>query len=318
MTLREAAERRDILIGTAVNVDVLKHNETYRNILQEEFNEITPENCMKMSFTQPNRGNFDFADADALVEFAEQNRMKVRGHTLAWHLQQPNWFTKINFSREEMSELLHNHVRVEAEHYRGKIYAWDVLNEAVLGDGSLRQNNYLNAMGQEYIEKIFRWAHEADNTARLFYNDYGCESINAKSDAIYNLLKRLLDRDVPLHGIGFQMHLNQIPNYPSIEKNMKRFSELGLEIHITEMDFQVYKIIGTNDQKLSKQADVYRRIMRMCLENPRCKAFVVWGISDCNYWMPEYNRHLDAPLLFDTNYKPKPAYYALLEELKKD
>ncbi|NEQ67764.1 MAG: endo-1,4-beta-xylanase, partial [Symploca sp. SIO2D2] len=252
------------------------------------------------------------------VTFAKTNQMQVQGHTLVWHQSLPSWLAEAEWTREEVLELMRQHIYTVVGHYRGQVESWDVVNEAISHNGKMRDSVFLNNIGPEYIEMAFRWAHEADPQARLFYNDHDAEELGKKSDAIYELVKNLLERNVPIHGVGFQMHtsLKRPPNPQKVAANIQRLGELGLEVWITEMDVQIYDGKGTREEKLAAQAEVYRDILRVCLDAPNCKSFATWGFSDKYSWIPYFFDRPDSPLLFDESYRPKPAYNALVEELQ--
>jgi len=318
-TLRSLAQQRGIGIGTAALMEPFQNDSTYREVLAREFNRLTPENAMKFGQLHPERDRYNFTKADALVTFAKAHQMQVHGHTLVWHQSMPDWLTQVEWTREELMDILHQHIYTVVAHYQGQLAAWDVVNEAVAGNGSLRDSIWLSRIGPEYIELAFRWAHEADPQARLFYNDHDGEGLGKKSDAIYELIKDLRQRNVPIHGVGFQMH-KSIKNPPSIEQvaaNIKRLGKLGLEVQITEMDVQIHDGKGTTQQRLASQADVYREMLRVCLDAPTCKSLTTWGLADHLSWIPHFYKRPDSPLLFDESYRPKPAYNALVDVLKK-
>ncbi len=318
-TLRSLAQKRGIGMGTAVAIKALQNNPTYRQVLVREFNMVTPENVMKFQPIHPERDRYHFAPADALVAFAQANQMQVRGHTLVWHRQLPDWLTKGKWTREELMTILRQHIYTVVDRYRGQLVAWDVVNEAIADNASLRDTIWLKGIGSEYIEMAFRWAHEADPQAHLFYNDYGGEDLGKKSDAIYALVKDLRQRDVPIHGIGLQMHIsiNNPPKPEAVAANIKRLGELGLEVQITEMDVRIHGGTGTREEKLAAQANLYRDMLKVCLNAPNCKAFVTWGFTDKHSWIPSHFGHPDSPLIFDELFHPKPTYGALMEGLTK-
>ena len=206
-SLRDLAPRRGLAIGAAVDVSALRSDPVYAQILAQEFNMLTAENALKFGPLRPSRDSYDFSAADILVQFAQDHDMQVRGHTLVWHNQLPDWLTQGTFSREELSAILKEHILTVVGRYRGKIAAWDVVNEAVGDNGQMRDTFWLRGIGPEYLDLAFQWAHEADPQAKLFYNDYNGEGLGSKSDAIYRLLKELLQRRVPVDGVGLQMHL---------------------------------------------------------------------------------------------------------------
>lgn len=318
MSLRSLAQKRGITIGTAVQTKSLQNDPTYRKVLAREFNILTPENAMKFKPLQPLRDRYNFANADAIVTFAQANQMQVYGHALVWHQSLPKWLTEGEWTREELMNIMRQHINTVVGRYRGKIVAWDVVNEAVSGKGGLRNTFWMRSIGPEYIEMAFRWAHAADPNAKLFYNDHDGEGLGRKSDDIYALVKDLRQRGVPIHGVGLQMHVStkNPPNPKQVAANIKRLGDLGLEVRITEMDVRIHDGEGTTEQRLAAQADVYRDMLRVCLDAPNCKGFVTWGVADHQSWIPGYYGHPDAPLLFDKKYRPKLAYDAVLEELK--
>jgi len=196
--------------------------------------------------------------------------------------------------------------------YKGRIFAWDVVNEALDEEGELRDTIWLRMIGPEYIEMAFRWAHEADPDALLFYNDYACEDMGCKSDAVYALVQELQEKGVPIHGVGLQMHvqLGIEPPLASVERNLERLGALGLQVHITEMDVRVR---DTNPDTLERQAAIYGQSLQVCLDAESCTAFVVWGFTDRHSWIPSVFEGWGNALIFDDQYTPKPAY----EEMRK-
>ena len=315
LPLRSLAQDRDIHIGAAVAARPLGSEALYAETLAREFNMLTPENAMKFGPLHPNRDRYDFSDADAIVDFAEAHGMQVRGHTLVWHNQLPSWLTAGNWARDEMIEILREHIMTVVGRYQGRVAAWDVVNEAVANDGSLRDTIWLRSIGPEYIDMAFRWAHEADPDALLFYNDYGGEGQGRKSDAIYTLVHGLLQRGVPIHGVGLQMHvsLDRSPEPQDVAANMKRLAALGLKVHITEMDVRIKG--PATEEKLAEQARVYRDMLEVCLAAENCRAFVLWGFTDRHSWIPHFFTGYGSGLIFDESYRPKPAYNALIDML---
>jgi len=289
---------------------------TYREILAREFNVVTPENELKFGPLCPLPNTYNFRPADEIVKFAERNKMKVRGHCLVWHNQLPSWIYG-DFTREELMDILRNHIYTVVGRYKGKIYAWDVVNEAIADDGSLRQTIWLEKIGPEYIELAFKWAHEADPDALLFYNDYGIEEINRKSNAVYELVRGLLKKGVPIHGVGFQTHLSleRPPNLDSVAKNIKRFEELGLIVEITEMDVSIRK--PATSKELDMQAKIYSDILKIYLSSSNPRTFVMWGFVDKYSWIDYTFPGYGAATIFDNEYNPKPAYNSLLAVLEE-
>jgi endo-1,4-beta-xylanase len=326
-TLREAAAKRRLLFGTAIAAQWLTAEPIYATTAGQEFSQAEPENEMKFGSLHPRPDTdpnpYDFKGADAIVAFAEAHKMKVRGHCFVWHNQVARWVTTSNFTPEQLSTTLHSHIDTVAKHFKGKVYAWDVVNEAFNDDGSLRHTVWYDRPGigmatqnTAYIEQAFRWAHEADRRAKLYYNDYSDETINRKSDGIYAMLKDFKKRRVPVDGVGFQMHVDLRANNPttleSIKKNFQRFADLGLDIQITELDIS---LSDNTPESLTKEADLYRAITQICLDQRRCKAIQIWGFTDKHSWISQFNRNRGWALLFDDKYMPKPAYTAVLEAL---
>jgi endo-1,4-beta-xylanase len=314
-TLRSRAQARGILIGAEVASQPLQDDLSYAQTLAREFNIAVPGNAMKFGPLRPSRAQFSFAAADAIVDFAQSHAMKMRGHVLVWHNQNPRWLTNGSFSRAEISQILKEHIQTVVTRYRGRIYAWDVVNEAIDDNSKRRETFWSNALGEDYIQQAFLWAREADPDAKLFYNDYGGEALGPKSDAIYGLLRNLKARNAPVDGIGLQSHfLNERPpSMVDVAANMRRLAALGLEIHVTELDVRMP--LPPTGQKLQKQAEIYRDYLSACLSLGSCKAFLTWGLTDKYSWIPGRYAGMGAALPFDELYKPKPAYGALFDAL---
>lgn len=316
-TLRSLAQARHFYIGTTVDVDALSNEPVYSATLAREFNMVTPEVSMKFSETEPQPGVYTFAKADSIVAFAQAHQMQVRGHNLVWYTDLPAWLTGGTFTRDQLITILRDHIMTEVTRYRGQVNIWDVVNEAVGDDGGLRDSIWLRGIGPQYIDMAFRWAHQANPQARLFYNDYGGEGLGRKSDAIYALVKGMLQRGVPIDGIGLQMHisLDRYPNPQDVLANMQRLTALGLEVQITEMDVKTQDDPRPMAAKLTAQAQLYGEMLHTCLLVTRCTAFVMWGFTDAHSWIPAATGHPDYPLIFDAQYRPKPAYFALQQAL---
>jgi endo-1,4-beta-xylanase len=319
-TLRMAAEKRGFYIGTAMSMGYLD-DRRYRDLLIRQFNLVTPETEMNFVRVHPAPDRYDFTNGDHLVSFARENGMLVRGGSLVWDQELPDWLLKGNFTGEQIKQILHDYIQTVVSHFRGQVVSWYVVNEAIADDGQLRDTFWLRALGPQYIALAFQWAHEADPQADLFYNDFNGEGLNRKSDAIYALALGLRRDGVPIDGIGWQMHvfLDKNPSTIEMMANFARLSGLGLRVDITEMDVRV----GFNSQdrpaRLLAQADIYRHTLRACLDAPNCKALEVWGVTDQYSWFNTNKgpTQYDAPLLFDERGDPKPAYYALVDELNK-
>src|SRR6266571_3927138 len=318
-TLRSLAQARHFSIGTAVNVDALQYEPQYSEILARDFNMVTPEVTMKFDATEPRRGVYTFSEADSIVAFARAHAMQVRGHNLAWYLALPAWLTTGKFTRNELMTILHDHIFAEVAHYRGQVNIWDVVNEAVNDDGSLRNSIWLRGIGPDYLDLAFRWAHEANPQARLFYNDYGGEGLSQKSNAIYYMVSGMIKRGVPINGVGLEMHVSvdEFPQPQDVLANMERLAALGLEVQITEMDVKIQGDPRPMQVRLDAEAQIYHDMLSTCLVVEQCTAFVMWGFTDRHSWIPGATGHPDAPLIFDAAYHPKPAFFALMDVLNQ-
>ncbi|GIH28386.1 beta-xylanase [Acrocarpospora phusangensis] len=293
-----AAERGGRYFGAAIAANKLSDS-TYVTILNREFNSVTAENEMKWDATEPSRGSFNYTNGDRIANHAIGRGMKIRGHALLWHSQQPGWAQSLSGSTLRSAAL--NHVTQVATHYRGKIHSWDVVNEAFAdGSGGGRRDSNLQRTGNDWIEAAFRAARAADPAAKLCYNDYNTDGINAKSTGIYNMVADFKARGVPIDCVGFQSHLsNSVPG--DYQANLQRFANLGVDVQITELD-----ISGSN------QASVYASVVRSCLAVARCTGITVWGIRDSDSWRTGQN-----PLLFDSGGNKKAAYTSVLNALNE-
>jgi endo-1,4-beta-xylanase len=313
-SLRALGSRIGLRIGTAVNTDALAADATYRKITNEQFSTVTPENVMKWQLVEPTQGTYDWAAADRLVKSAEANGQLVRGHTLVWHSQLPNWLTAGTYTSAQLRALLHKHITDEVTHFRGKIWQWDVVNEAFNDDGTMRDTIWLRAMGPGYIADAFRWAHQADPHALLFYNDYNIEGLGAKSDAVYALVKQLRAQGVPINGVGVQGHLDtQYPFPDRMTANLQRFAHLGLKVALTEVDVRTTLPVTTLEE-LAQNAD-YSQTLQACLLVRQCISYTVWGFGDAYSWVPSVFDGEGAADIYDENLAPKSSYYVLQQDL---
>jgi endo-1,4-beta-xylanase len=316
-SLRSLAQAHGIDIGTTVNVGALQKEILYKNILASEFNMVTPDVSMKFNAIEPERSHYPFDEGDTLVAFAKAHNMQVRGHNLVWCTALPSWLTTGHFSRSELIAILREHILTEVSHYRGQVNIWDVVNEAINNDGKLRDSIWSRGIGPDYLDMAFLWAHEANPEARLFYNDDGGEGLSQKSNAIYNLLKGMIQRSVPINGVGLETHVS-VDRYPQpldVLPNMDRLVALGLEVQITEMDVKIQDDPRPMQARLDAEAQIYRDMLSTCLAVKQCTAFVMWGFTDRHSWIPDATGHPDAPLIFDAAYHPKPAFFALVDVL---
>jgi GH35 family endo-1,4-beta-xylanase len=320
-SLRDLAERNNVYIGAAVYTTHL-NDPVHVETLSREFNMLTPEQQGKHCEIEPTMGQFDFTALDELVTFAEEHDMAVHGHTLVWHSCTPQWVADATFTREEAIEHLRTSITTIVEHYKGRIPIWDVVNEGIADSGaSLRDTPWRQLIGDDYIELAFQFAHEADPDALLFYNDYGTEGMNAKSNAVYEMVSDFVARGIPIHGVGLQSHFTVGSFDPDqVAQNIARLGELGLQVQLTEIDVRYSG--EANDNILQRQASDYYRLMDVCLADEACTAFITWGVTDKYTWLRGanlgfYNNPSVEPLLFDDDYQPKPAYFAVLDALAR-
>jgi endo-1,4-beta-xylanase len=317
VSLRTLANGKGRLVGSAVDRGFRYSGSdgvTFRSTLAREFSVLTPENDMKHERIHPARDVYRFEPADSLVTFADANSMKVRGHTLIWHQQLASWLTSGSWTTDESKALLVDHVTKVVSHYRGRVLEWDVVNEALGDNGSLRAGFWLDHIGRDYVELAFRTARAADPNVALFYNDYNIEGINPKSDSLYALVRDFQSRGVPINGIGLESHF-QLGGVPStLEANIARFAALGLKVHVTELDVRMP--LPSTATQLQTQAQNYRDVVSTCFGFPACDLVVMWGFTDKESWIPSTFPGWGAALVFDSFYQHKPAYTSLHDLLK--
>ena len=320
-------------MGVAVSPRSLKTDEA--QLILQQFGSITPENALKMGPIHPQENEYYWKDADSIAAFAKKNSLKMRGHTLCWHNQTPGWLFEDSagnrISKALLLKRLKEHITTVVKRYKGIIYAWDVVNEAVSDKKEewLRNSLWLQVCGEEYITRAFQYAHEADPDALLFYNDYN-EISPVKREKIYRLVKKLKDAGVPIDGIGLQAHwaVNE-PGREQLDSTIKRFTELGLKIQITELDISVYP--KEHDARAPKPEDTITtfttakeqqqlQVYKMCFEvfrkyRQHISAVTFWNISDKNSWLDNFpvKGRKDYPLLFDKNQQPKKAFWAVVK-----
>jgi endo-1,4-beta-xylanase len=318
-------------IGVAVTPGNLSGDEAA--LILKEFNSLTPENAMKMGPIHPRQNFYNWRDADSIVNFAQRHGLKVRGHNLCWHEQTPSWLFKDNngnlVSKDTLLQRLKDHITTVVNHYKGKIYAWDVVNEAIDDDSTkfLRNDLWYQICGPDYIAKAFEYAHEADPNAILFYNDYNTERPE-KRERVYKLLKQLADAHVPINAVGLQGHWSIYePSQKDLTETIEEFSSLGLKVQITELDISIYPWEKNRREKLStdadaytqqleqKQTDQYKKVFQIFREHKSVITGVTfWNISDRNTWLNHYPvpGRKNYPLLFDTSLQRKKAYWQVV------
>ncbi len=305
-------------VGVALNTNELYPNTEYERVAARHFNSVTPENCFKPSYLHPAPGQYAWDEADALAAFCQAHQQRLHGHTLVWHQQLPRWMAEFAGSPAEWETMFRDHIQTIGRHFRGRVSSWDVVNEAFEADGTLRNTIWREHLGSGYLEKAFRYAHEADPDALLFYNDYDLESNPTKRRAVLAWLRTMQQRGVPVHGLGLQMHISiRHPENAQLAEALHEVQQSGLKIHLSEIDVSVNPLsqpgIGPTPELLGRQAEKLAFLVRTYQALPRAQqhGITFWGLSDQNTWQRSYFQRPDYPLLFDDNYQPKPAFCLL-------
>jgi endo-1,4-beta-xylanase len=311
------------VIGVAVTPNSLEGAQG--EMIKKHFNSLTAENVMKPGLIHPAENTYSWEAADQIVNFAMANGLKVRGHTLTWHTQTGAWMFLDEKGNQATKEVVlarqKEHITQVVSRYKGKIYAWDVLNEAIVdGDDTskiFRETNWYKICGEEYISKVFQWAREADPNVTLVYNDYNTEN-PVKRDKIYNMLKKLLAAGVPIDAVGLQGHWKtNDPTEQNLRDAIAKFSSLGLKVQITELDMTIYEgradtaAIGFTPEREKKQMDQYKMVFKVFRENKdKITGVTFWNVSDRGSWLDQRAPGRKSyPLLFDANLRPKKAYW---------
>jgi len=336
------------MIGAALNQSQYKGDDIHAvNIIKKHFNTIVAENCMKSEKLQPKEGHFFFDDADKFVAFGLENNMFIVGHTLIWHSQAPAWFfvddKGFDVSREMLIERMKNHITTVVTRYKGKVHGWDVVNEAILDDGSWRRSKFYEIIGEEYIKLAFEFAHQADPDAELYYNDYSMAH-EGKRNGTINMVKKLQEEGIRIDGIGMQGHMiMEFPSYEAFEQSIIAFSELGVKVMITELDLSILpsphatagaNIADTSDYEnklnpytkelpedvLRNWEERYHGFFSLFLKHhDKISRVTLWGVTDGDSWKNNWpvKGRTDYPLLFDRNYQPKPLVQRIMQEAYK-
>ncbi len=312
-SLRSLAQRRGFDFGSAVSAFALRTDSAYRRVLGAEFNFATAENAMKFGDIHPASGVYAFSDADTVVGYAVANGMKLHGHVLLYHDQQPAWLTAGTPTRTSLLAILKEHIETVVGRYAGKISSWDVANQLIDDDtGGLRQSFWITVVGPDVIDSAFVWTRRKDPVAKLYLGDFSVEAINRKSDAMLALAKRLRASGIPIDGIGIQAILSfPLATSAQVTANLARFAAENFDIRITQLDVRLAN--GTDG--LAEQAVGFGNMTAACLAQPRCKSVTTWGFTDQWSWIPGAFTGFGRALPFDLRYAPKPAYTALRDVL---
>jgi endo-1,4-beta-xylanase len=330
-SLSHAASRacKHIDIGTAVLQQPLQAESLYKATLQREFNAIVVEHDLKWGPLLGEGkndlndirclGQYDFTQADIVVNWALQHHKKIKGHVLVWHVTSPPCLQQL--TADQLREHLQRHICTVMGYFRGRIRTWDVVNEALAPDGSLAENIFLQKLGPSYIEECFRWAHQADPDAVLLYNDNKVEAIDTpKGDAFYHLLADLKAKQVPIHGCGMQGHFNAAgtgrnrpPTPRMLKQQIRRLGDLGLTVNLSEVDVRTSRLENPVLETVA-QKQIYHDLVVAALSEPSCDGIWLWGFTDKHTWVSHFY-YDDQPLIFDEEYQRKPAYYALREAI---
>jgi len=324
-TLRGLASAKGRSFGVSVDATFFGANPAaYDVVVAREFNVIVAGNVMKWSsIHRDSRYSYRWANPDTMVAFAQTNGMKVRGHTLVWYQQNPTWLTGTTWDPETLKVVLKEHIDSVVGHYKGKVLAWDVVNEAFNdGTGSLRVTGspWATTLGAGYIDLAFQEARAADPAALLFYNDYNLETPGLKQDSVFARISGMKSRGIPIDGIGFQAHFQVnadatgVPTKETLIATFNRFAALGLKIHVTELDIRV-RTPGATSAELTAQNQGFANVTAACLAVPACEVMVVWGLNDGESWVNTTFPGYGQALLFDDSFSRKATYNAVSSAL---
>ncbi|KAF6746872.1 glycosyl hydrolase family 10 protein [Ephemerocybe angulata] len=295
-----------LYLGNILDGNTL-HDTSITNVLKSEFGSITAEYSWKWSRIQPKEGEFHFEGADAVFDWAVANKKLIRGHTLIWHQNIPEWVNAIT-DKTKLTEVIQEHIRQVAGRYKGHVYAWDVVNEPFEEDGHFRNSVFWRVLKEDFFDVAFHAAREADPNAKLYLNEYNLDYAGPKIDALLALVDRLQKRGVPIDGIGSQAHLT-LGKAGSVPTQLLRLAATGLDISLTELDIRIPRPV--TDAKLMQQQAEYELVVKACVDIPNCVGITLWGVSDRNSWVNATLPQFESPLLWDKDYKRKAAYRGL-------
>lgn len=315
-SFRDVAKDNGFASGMAVAAGDILDPELAK-VLKENCSILVSENSMKWANLRPNKSFWNWTDIDKLIEFANENGMKVKWHVLFWH-QQNSPFVSSSWTREQAISMMHEHIETVMTRYKGKIQEYEVVNEMFEENGSFRNNVWYKTIGPDYIEIALKKAREVDPNAKLYLNEFNNEEKgHVKADAMFNMIKDFKERGVPIDGVGLQLHLDARYNYSeqAIRDNVQRYADLGLDVAFTEIDVR----IPTDNPASYEQAqeDVYLMLYRIAKDFEAVKTVITWGISDRHSWVPATFPGTGSALLYDKDLKPKKVYNSIYEELKK-
>ncbi|KAJ3040826.1 hypothetical protein HDV00_010441 [Rhizophlyctis rosea] len=305
-TLKSLAAAKGIYIGAACdNGEIV--DPTFAKIIGEQFHTTTPGNGMKWDATEPSQGTFSYSKGDEILNFAKARNMTVRGHTLVWHSQLPSWVSTGTWTKDTLTAAIQSHVTNLVTHYKGQLLHWDVVNEVFNEDGTWRSSVFYNTLGEDFVAIAFRAARAADPDVKLYINDYNLDYAGAKANAMYNLVKKLKADGVPIDGVGSQSHLI-VGGVPAadLEVNLKKFTSLGVEVALTEVDIRGSTPLSSAD--LQQQKSDYQATFGACLNTPGCVGVTIWGFTDRYSWIPTTFPGEGDALPWDKNYNRKPAH----------
>ena len=308
-------------VGMAVQVNRL--NGQHQEILLREYDQVTSEYEMKMNIMYPSEGNLDFTRSDATVNWAVENGLDVHGHALIWHNATPTWVEEFSGTDQEFETMVEDYIKTTVTRYKGKVKSWDVVNEAFEDVGGVLRNSvFRQKMGDDYIEKCYRWTREADPDVLIFYNDYNMVTHPVKRRAALNMVKDFLDRGVPIDGFGYQMHISHNnPSKEAIESAAKEVTDLGLLLHFSELDVRANPandLVALTTQRAISQQNKVREVVEVYNAIPMESKFgiTIWGMKDDETWLLDFWGHPDWPLLYNADFSPKRAHTGFLEGLE--